>query len=203
MNVKEGNYNCTTANISNYIIEHNLYLKEQIKKYLSKDRYIHTLSVKNTAILINKKANLGIDSYKVEKAALLHDIAKDYDIKYIKKIIASYYPKYIEEQKNILHQYVGEYIAREKFFVYDDEILKAIKYHTTGRAAMSLLEKLIFVSDKIEPTRKYDTKPLLDKCIKNFNKGFIEVLKRNKKYLDNKKIIVTNEDAINSYDYYL
>ena len=68
---------------------------------------------------------------------------------------------------------------------------------------MSLLEKLIYVSDKIEPTRNYETKRLMDSCIKNFELGFKKVLKNNKDYLKSKNVDITNIDTKNCFEYYL
>jgi HD superfamily phosphohydrolase YqeK len=67
---------------------------------------------------------------------------------------------------------------------------------------MSILEKLIYVSDKIEPNRPFDTSELIDLCCKNFDKGFIEVLKINKEYLESKETI-TDKDTIDCFKYYL
>ena len=201
--IREGKYDYSSAIIIDYILNHNLYLKEQIKLYLDNNRYLHTLSVAKTALKINKEGKLGLNKYKVEKAALLHDIAKNIDAKEALTIMKREYSNYLDQNKDIYHQYMGEYIAREKFYVYDDDILSAIKYHTTGRCNMSLLEKLIFVSDKIEPRRKYDTNSIMKSCIKDFNKAFIKLLKNNRKYLLDKGIIIDNQDTINCYKYYL
>jgi len=201
--IKKGNYDNTINTISDYILNNNIYLKEQIKPYLSIARYNHTLSTSKTALLINQKANLGLDRFKVEKATLLHDIAKEVTINTVNKIMKENYPSYINESNKIIHQYIGEYMAKEYFFVKDKDILNAIKYHTTGRSNMSLLEKLVYVADKIEPTRNYSTKKLINECIYDFNSGFIKVLTNNKAYLKSKNINVTNKDTINCFKYYL
>lgn len=201
--IRKGEYQYTTSEIVDYILNHNLYLKEQIKPFLTIDKYKHTLSVAKTALYINKKSNLGINKYKVEKAALLHDIAKNIDKKTAKKLIKENYNAHVDENDKIIHQYLGEYIARENFFVYDEDVLKAIKYHTTGRSHMSVLEKLIYISDKIEPRRGYETKKLINLCIENFELGFKDVLKNNREYLKNKNINIDNIDTINCFDFYL
>lgn len=201
--IKNQKYTYTHTNIAEYIISHNLYLKSQIRKLLDEKRYNHTLSVSKTALKLNRECKLGLNKYVVEKAALLHDIAKNIDKNKTDRIIREYYKEYINEDENILHQYVGEYLAREDFFVYDDAILKAIKYHTTGRSNMSLLEKLIYVSDKIEPTRNYDTSYLLNECLKDFNNGFKKVLENNKNHLISKNTIISNQDSLNCFKYYL
>lgn len=201
--IKDQEYSNTYSIITNYIINYNLYLKSQIKQYLDEDRYNHTLSVAKTALYINKKAKLGLNPYDVEKAALLHDIAKNLKKDKAYNILQSNYPCYIHEEQNIIHQYIGQLLAKENFHVHNDDILNAIKYHTTGRKNMSLLEKLIFVSDKIEPSRNYDTSELMKNCLNNFENGFKLVLKNNKEYLERKNISVTNKDTLECYKYYL
>ena len=200
--IRKGNYECTLDCIKNYIENNNLYLKNQIKEYLTNKRYKHVLSTARTALIINKKANLGLNKYVVEKAALLHDIAKNIEYDESLKLIKEKYPDHSGESSNVLHQYLVEYIAREKFNVKDKEILNAIKFHTTGRANMSKLEKLIFISDKIEPLRKVNTKEIIDLCVKNFDNAFIKMLLINKQYLESKLIDIdstTNE----CYKFYL
>ena len=54
----------------------------------------------------------------------------------------------------LLHSRLGAYIAHEKYGIDDQEILSAINYHTTGRREMSLLEKIIYIADYIEPNRR-------------------------------------------------
>jgi nicotinate-nucleotide adenylyltransferase len=115
-----------------------------------------------------------------------------------------YYLEYLNEDKKIIHQYLGEYLAKNVFEVTNIEILNAIKYHTSGKENMSLLEKLIYVSDKVEPRRDYPSRnELFETCCKDFDKGFIATLKHNKDYLESKKIKVSNKDTINCFNYYL
>ena len=67
---------------------------------------------------------------------------------------------------------------------------------------MSVLEKLIYVCDKIEPLRKYDTTKAIKKCVKNFEKGFIYVLKNNRDYLQTHAVINDN-NSLECFNYYL
>ena len=200
--IKRGEYEYTDKTIKEYILATNLYLKEQIAMYLSGPRYHHVLAVSDTALLINKEAKLGIKRNKVEKAALLHDIAKHLDEDTCKEIVDNYYPEYKNVNEKIIHQYTGEYIANNHFHINDRDILNAVKYHTTGRANMSTLEKLIYVADKIEPNRNFDTSHLIALCCKDFEEGFIEVLKTNKEYLESKED-VKDKDTLSCFSYYL
>ena len=94
-------------------------------------------------------------------------------------------------------------VARDKFGVADPEILDAIKYHTTGRKKMGWLEKLVFVSDKIEPTRPYDSSSLIKAMYEDFEKGFITVLKANREFLISKDKMVDNRFTADCFKYYL
>ena len=59
------------------------------------------------------------------------------------------------EQPALTHSFLGAKMAERDFGITDDDILNAIKYHTTGRAGMSLLEKIVYIADCIEPNREY------------------------------------------------
>ena len=94
---------------------------------------------------------------KAELAGLLHDCAKNMDndkkIHICDKNNISY-SSLEAENAFLLHGKVGAYIAKTKFGIEDEDILNAIIWHTTGRPGMSILEKIIFIADYIEPSRK-------------------------------------------------
>ena len=130
-------------------------IKTRLEDLLGQSRYQHSLEVsevaRDLAIIYN---------YEEEKAALagiLHDCAKylsdddllDESIR--NKLLISKVEKRVP---SLLHGKVGAIYAREKYGVEDKDILNAISYHTTGRPGMSLLEKIIFIADYIEPSRK-------------------------------------------------
>ena len=90
-------------------------------------------------------------------AGLLHDSAKCMSDEKKLQICDKNHISYSSmeaEHPYLLHGKVGAYIAREKFKIRDEDILQAITWHTTGRPNMSLLEKIIFIADYIEPSRK-------------------------------------------------
>ena len=201
--IKKGKYTHLDKDVKKYIINNNLYLTKQIKKYISSKRYKHVVSVKNLALKIYKNNKDGLDRNKVITASLLHDIAKEYPKNKTMMIMNKYYPSKVKENESLYHQYVGEYLARKKFGIEDTEILEAIKYHTTANANMSKLAKLVYVSDKLDPLRSYDSSAMINACINNLDKGFIEVLKENIDYLNTKHIPYRNEYTINAVKYYL
>lgn len=130
-------------------------IRKTIKKKQDKKRYEHTLGVACTAVAL--AMCYGIPLKQAETAGLLHDCAKCISDD---KLIAICDKHDIEvtdsERKSpfLLHAKAGGYLAKKKYGIKDPDIINSIKHHTTGRPGMSLLEKIIFVADYIEPGRK-------------------------------------------------
>lgn len=136
-------------------------IKKYLKKHLTKERYQHTLGVAYTATAMAMKYNPDPTNSdfikKAELAGLLHDCAKNMDNGKKIRLCNKYGIPYSDfEAKNtyLLHGKVGAFIAKSKFDIQDEDILNAITWHTTGRPGMSTLEKIIFIADYIEPSRK-------------------------------------------------
>ena len=126
-------------------------IEQILKRELSKERYLHTLGVRDCAVELAKRYNLDIK--KAELAGLLHDCAKCKTNDELKEIIDKFLDDVDKnELKNYktLHAPVGAYYAKEKFNIEDNEILSAIRWHTLGRVNMTMFEKIIFLADKIE-----------------------------------------------------
>ena len=126
-----------------------------IKDRMPEKRYIHSIGVMETAIQLAKQ--YGQDEKKAEIAAIFHDIAKYADVDWMKKIVYEEHldPRLLDWDGEILHGPVGAWIVQNEFQIEDEQILNAIRYHTTGRANMTMLEKIIYVADMIEPNRKF------------------------------------------------
>lgn len=158
-----------------YAVKNELYSEDKlysyVKKTLPEKRRVHTAGVILKALELAKK--LGVDESKIETAALLHDVAK---YKLRSDYLEAEIPLNVPDA--VVHQYLSEYIAKNELKIDDEEILNAIKYHTTGRANMSLIEKIIYIADLIEPSRKFLGVDELRKAIDNdFDSGFKICLK--------------------------
>lgn len=133
-------------------------IETYIKKNLSKKRLSHSYSVCETALSINKSNNLGIDECSIVYATLLHDASRYMSLEQMQTILddnaIDYNPTYAEA---LLHSKVSTLIALLEFGITDEDILNAISYHTTGRAGMTILEKLVYAADYLEPLRKLET----------------------------------------------
>jgi len=130
-------------------------IKECLKKQLKENRYLHSLGVEEVAC--DMAAIYGYDMEKAALAGILHDCAKYLsDEELIRECEKYGLPISAIERKCafLLHAKVGALYARVMYGIEEEEILDAINYHTTGRPQMTLLEKIIFTADYIEPYRK-------------------------------------------------
>lgn len=137
-------------------------IDRRLKKTLKEARYTHTLGTVKECIKLGKIYN--IDSEKLEIAAYLHDCGKNEDKIIMKSELekAGYTKEYIE-CSNIIHAPYSAILARKVYDIEDEEILDAIRYHCTGKANMSLFEKIVYVGDTIEESREFDGVELLRK----------------------------------------
>ncbi len=129
-------------------------IKIDLKEILSEYRYNHSIAVMNKAIELAKIYNE--DEDKVALAGLTHDIAKeipDSDAIAIAEKNNIKLDKIEKINTRLLHGKIGAFIVKEKYN-FDEQIQKAIEYHTETSKDMDLLAKIIFVADKIEDTRK-------------------------------------------------
>ena len=127
----------------------------QLKKTLKPSRYEHTIGVAYTAA--NMAMRYGEDMKRAFLAGILHDNAKNVSDD---ELLAFCYEHGIEVRevektsKYLLHAKVGAYHVGHTFNIEDEEVASAVFYHTTGKPAMTLLEKIIFTADYIEPNRR-------------------------------------------------
>lgn len=127
---------------------------ELVRKELPEKRYKHTLGVVDTAVMLANKYGAHVES--AEMAAILHDVAKYWSEETMTQLIleGDIPDDLLNYHQSLWHAHVGAYYLKKNGFVNQD-IIKAIKYHTTGRAHMSLLEKIVFLADYIEPGRRF------------------------------------------------
>ena len=130
-------------------------IEKKLSKYLDEDRFQHTMGVMYTSACLAMVH--GYDIKDAQVAGLLHDCAKCIPNKKKLKMCSEHNIPVSDFERShpfLLHSRLGAYIAHEKYGIDDQEILSAINYHTTGRREMSLLEKIIYIADYIEPNRR-------------------------------------------------
>lgn len=179
-------------------------IQKDLKERLSKKRYEHTIGVMYTAT--SMAMCYQVDVKKALYAGLLHDCAKY--LKDEEKVEACH--KYhlpitsIEDKnKELLHSKIGAEFAKHRYGIEDEEILNAIRYHTTGKPNMTRLEEILFVADYIEPNRKelpgmeeirYFAFHDLTKCI-------VQIMENTLQYLEGKKSLI-DASSRSTYNYY-
>lgn len=170
----------TPKEVIDYIVDNEMYFIKSIKAYMSENRFKHSVSVARLAYDIAKSNNL--EPSIMYQAGLLHDIAKEIDIKEQEGWMKEFFPNFRTCPKVAWHQWIGQYIAQEYFSITDENILNSIMYHTSGHSNMTVYEKILYCADKIEPLRGFDSSNLIATCKKDISTGFIDVLIDNKKY---------------------
>ncbi|WP_105124416.1 bis(5'-nucleosyl)-tetraphosphatase (symmetrical) YqeK [Streptococcus suis] len=130
-------------------------LLEKIRVAMKPARFQHVLGVEEAALALADR--YGCDSKKASLAALLHDYAKEVEDQVFLDLIAKYDldKDLLNWDNNIWHGVVGAYKIAEDFGLEDEEIFQAIQRHTIGAGQMTLLDKVLYVADYIEPNRDF------------------------------------------------
>lgn len=162
-------------------------MQKKLAKYLDEDRYFHTQGVMFTCASLAMVH--GCDLKQAQVAGLLHDSAKCIPNKKKLKLCAEnniQVSDFEKEHAFLLHAKLGAYIAKAKYNVTDKEVLSAITYHTTGKPDMTLLEKIVYIADYIEPAR--NKAPRLEEIRKlafeDLDECMYQILKDTLTYLD-------------------
>lgn len=170
-------------------------------------RFFHTLGVANTAA--NLAMMYGVSIQKAKLAGLLHDCAKYLSNEEMIDWCEKLEIKLSESEKNtpaVIHGKLGAKLAVIRYGVEDAEICSAIACHTTGKACMTTLEKIIYVADYIEPNRDMDCKPyalgqIRKTAFYDLNQSICMILKNTILYLEENHMPI-DEMSLEAYHYY-
>lgn len=178
----------------------NLYLKEN----LLEKRYIH---VKGVVEMAKKLAELNnVSEEKAEIAALAHDVAKNLSKDKMKEIIIenNINISLLEESNSDLwHSIIAPIVAKDKLGIEDEEILDSIRWHTTGKENMSVLTKIIYIADMIEPNRNFNGVEEIRKITyDNLDVGVYHGLTHSIQFLLTKNLLI-DENTIKARNYFL
>ncbi|MFB6496505.1 bis(5'-nucleosyl)-tetraphosphatase (symmetrical) YqeK [Bacillus haynesii] len=126
-----------------------------VQEQLTEQRYIHTVGVMKTAVKLAER--FGADVKKAETAAIFHDYAKFRPKEEMKQIILDGGGplEVLDFHHELWHAPAGAALVKTEVGITDEDILSAIRFHTSGRPNMTLLEKVIYVADYIEPGRRF------------------------------------------------
>ncbi|MBR6647670.1 MAG: bis(5'-nucleosyl)-tetraphosphatase (symmetrical) YqeK [Clostridia bacterium] len=130
-------------------------MDEKLKNTLSERRYIHSIGVMESAVSLAERFGGDIDKARI--AGLLHDCAKEVDKDEAVELCDELGIEIDDAkrvQKGLLHADLGAELVKTEYDISDSEIYDAIKYHTMGRENMTMLDKIIYLADFIEPSRR-------------------------------------------------
>lgn len=182
---------------------------DKLRQSLKNDRFVHTMGVAVTAF--NMAIYYGIDAKKAYIAGLLHDCAKGMsEADQLKYAVDNGIDLTSCEKDNpkLVHAQIAPHIAENAYGICDSEILNAIRFHTTGMPEMTMLEKIVFIADYIEPGRTVANRldelrhlayTDIDMCVRDILYDTLEYLKSINSIIDDKSLSTYNyyEDLIN------
>lgn len=130
-------------------------LMESVRSQMPAKRWTHTEGVMATAVKLASK--YGCDPEKAELAAILHDVCKYWPVEEQGRVIREQGlpADLLDYDKELWHAHAGAWVAQERYGVTDEAVLDAIRYHTSGRERMTLLDKVVWLADYIEPGRDF------------------------------------------------
>ncbi len=175
--------------------------KKILKERLTERRYIHSLNVAESA---RELAEIyGGDPQKAYTVGLIHDCCKDMpaglQLSYMLENNAELSEIEINTPK-LYHAMSGKIFCRKEFNISDYDMLNAVRYHTTGRAGMSLLEKIVFIADFISAERDYDGVAIMrEKAKRSLDEAIVEGLSFTIKDLINRELVV-HPDTLGAYN---
>jgi len=128
---------------------------ERVKGQMPERRWLHTAGVMETSIKLANR--YGEDPERAELAAILHDVAKYWPVDRMETIIREQNlpQELLAHDKQLWHAPVGAWVAEHDYGITDQEVLDAIRYHTSGRIGMTKLDKIVCLADYIEPGRDF------------------------------------------------
>lgn len=151
-------------------------VRERLGRNNNQHRFIHTLGVVDTAEVLAKV--YGADVSKARIAALLHDITKHDDLADQEEQIRSVFGDEILKTwpRQLYHGFSAVVYCKNVLHIEDPEILDAILNHSVGRPGMTLLEKIVFAADYLEPNRGLDNKEIYQIALTNLDKAVAKII---------------------------
>ncbi|MBP1756461.1 MAG: hypothetical protein H6Q59_2859 [Firmicutes bacterium] len=179
-------------------------LRDIMKQLLKQPRYIHSLGVEEVAC--DLAVIYGYDAEKASIAGILHDCARNLSDAELLSCCEQYHLQVTEMEAKcpfLLHGKVGAAFAKDLYGITDTEIINSITNHTCGRPNMSLLEKIIFIADYIEPYRK--PLPRIDEirrmAYNDLDRALVMILENTLNYLEQSKAEIDTM-TVDTYEYY-
>ncbi len=172
--VRNGHIEMLDEEVLRYITHQGLYLETLVSLKMKEKRWKHTCSVANLARDIAKANHL--DQKQAYIAGMFHDIAKEMSYEESRMIMENHYPMHIDKPVAIWHQWISRYVSEKEYLIDDPVVLQAIENHTTAALDISKIGKCVYVADKLDPLRGYDSSKQIEICKTDIDAGFRDAL---------------------------
>lgn len=165
------------------------YLRRYIRPLMTDYRYHHSLGVEKQAVKMARR--FGADQRRAALAGILHDVCKDMPKgALLQNILESGIINGIDFKASpqLIHSYAGALYLQSHMDIHDPEVIEAVRYHTTARAGMSLLETVVYLADLTSEDREYpDVGEMRRLCDTDLRKAMIHALTHTVKELTRKQ----------------
>ena len=168
--VRNGHIEMLDPLVLKYITQNGLYLETIVACRMKEKRWKHTCSVAKLAAEI--AYSNGLNQQQAYIAGMFHDIAKEMEYEKLHLIMQNHYSQYLDKPVALWHQWVSRYVSEHEYLIDDEVILKAIEHHTTVSIDISPIGKCVYVADKLDPLRGYDSSSQIEICKKDIQEGF-------------------------------
>lgn len=178
--IRKGQSNLTSKHVLRYMMYEGLYLEEIVRNNMSEFRYHHTLEVTKLALELGSIHK--VDLKKMRLIAMMHDLCKEWEATRLKEIVSMIDERLLEYPSAFYHAFAASYWLNHYYCIYDKQILSAIHNHVHG-GSYSKYGMILYIADKCERTRPYDTETLIDLSKQNLIEGFHAVKLSSEKYI--------------------
>lgn len=170
--IRLGKSTKTYPAVLSYFTVHSLYLKQRLEATLSQSRFEHIMRV--TDLAESLAIAHGIDVNRVRLAALAHDMNKEDSKESLAQLMYKVYPKFESLHPKIYHAFAASHELSHRYYIKDKHVLSAVRNHVLG-FAYNDIAKILYIADKCELGRNYDTTPFINAAFDDLNEGFKKV----------------------------
>lgn len=181
--IRTGKSNDAPSAVLQYMIMNHLYDFSIVSSHMSSYRYNHSVSVCETALTLSK--NLSANQDEVVVASMYHDIAKEWDLERSAHWLALENISISMLKPYEIHAYAAMAYLKNYYGISNTNILDAIAHHVTG-TSNNTLAKILYVADKIEPTRNYEVASLMALAMQDIDAAFEQIKQDNHSYNQSK-----------------
>lgn len=172
--------------VRRYIGSNGLYVINWVKASMSEKRFQHSVSVAEVCVRLAHAHHL--DEHVAWCMGIAHDICKQMPFEKAKIWMIHHMPSHLQENRAIWHGYIGADYTKRFLYMEDKRIISAIYHHVLGDGA-SPYAIILYVADKLDPARGYDSSEQLLLCEKSLSLGLARVKQEQQEYLRKKGVI--------------